>query len=92
MAGKKDSTQVLVATGELLDPHPARIPLHDSHAVRREMSSVYRDARCGRIEVGAGTRLTYILDRLLRALETSDLQDRLELLEATLKARNHERP
>ena len=87
MTGKKDSTQVLVATGELLDPHPARIPLHDAHAVRRELAAVYRDARCGRIETQDATRLGYLLDRLLRALETSDLQDRLELLEAILKAR-----
>jgi hypothetical protein len=66
---------------------PAKIDLHDARAIRRELASVYRDARAGTIEVQDATRLGYLLDLLRKAYETSELQGRLEVLERTLNLR-----
>lgn len=66
--------------GHSLTPRP-KIDLRDAHAIRRELGAVYRDMRAGRIPSQDGTRLSYVLDLLRRACETSDLQERLEALE-----------
>ena len=70
----------------MLDPTP-HIDLRDAKAIRREMAAVYRDMRAGHIETQEGTRLVYVLDRLIKAYETGVLQDRLELLERTIEIR-----
>lgn len=67
--------------GELVPSPPAKIDLRDAHAIRRELGSVYRAMRSGQIQTQDGTRLAYVLDLLRRAVETSDLQDRIELIE-----------
>ncbi|MGZ8218976.1 hypothetical protein [Methylomagnum sp.] len=66
---------------------PAKIDLHDARAIRRELASVYRDMRAGRIEAQDGTRLAYVLDMIRKAYETDVLQTRLELMERTLNQR-----
>jgi hypothetical protein len=66
---------------------PAKLDLHDARAIRRELASVYRDARAGVIEVQDATRLGYLLDLLRKAYETDVLQGRLELMERTLNQR-----
>ena len=74
--------------GNPLTPTPLqKIDLRDSHAIRRELASVYRDMRTGRIETQDGTRLAYVLDMIRKAYETGVLQDRLELLERTIEPR-----
>jgi len=55
--------------------------LKDAHAIRRELGSVYRDMRSGRITSQDGTRLAYVLDLLRKAHETGLLKDRVALLE-----------
>jgi hypothetical protein len=76
------------AEGNPLTPAPlTKIDLHDARAIRRELASVYRDARAGRIEVQDATRLGYLLDLLRKAYETDVLQGRLEILERTLTHR-----
>lgn len=67
----------------VLTPLP-KIDLRDAHAIRRELSSVYRDMRAGRITTQDGTRLAYVLDMVRKAYETAVLADRLELLERTI--------
>jgi hypothetical protein len=69
------------------DPTPPKIDLRDANAIRRELASVYRDMRGGRIETSDGTRLAYVLDLIRKAFETGQLQDRLEAVERTLEAR-----
>ena len=82
-------SQANESKGELVNLSPAaRINLHDAHAIRRELASVYRDMRSGKLETQDGTRLGYVLNQLLRAYETSVLQDKLESIETTLKIRN----
>jgi hypothetical protein len=71
--------------GKLLSPTPTKIDLRDGHAIRRELGAVYRDMRAGRIETQEGTRLAYVLDMIRKAYETSVLQDRIELMERTLR-------
>jgi len=86
VSAQKNNLQIIEGSGELLPPTP-RIDLHDACAIRRELASVYRDARAGKIETQEATRLAYILDLLRRAYETSQLQDRIESLERTIETR-----
>lgn len=67
-----------------LTPCP-KINLHDAHAIRRELATLYRDARSGRVDARDATRLAYILDMLRKAYETCVLQDRLEQIEKTIE-------
>ena len=83
--GKELQTPVL--EGELLTPTPP-IGLHNFKAVRREMASVYRDMRTGRIDVNEGTKLVYALDRIREAFKTEELETKLQVIESTLKLRN----
>lgn len=69
-----------------LTPLP-KIDLRDAHAIRRELGSVYRDMRAGRIASQDGTRLAYVLDMIRKAYETAVLAERLELLERTINPR-----
>lgn len=82
------SLQTIETAGELLTPTP-RIDLRDAHAIRRELAAVYRDMRTGRIDAQDGTRLAYVLDSLRKAYETGVLQERIEILERTLKQRSN---
>jgi len=68
-------------------PPTTRINLHDAHAIRRELASVYRDMRSGRLETQDGTRLSYVLNQLLRAYESCVLQDKIEAIETTINTR-----
>lgn len=74
------------ASGELL-PTPSDIKLRTADDVRLEMARVYRDMRQGRIDTADGTKLTYVLTGLLKAIETGIIESRMEALERTLKAK-----
>jgi len=75
--------------GELVQllPPTTRINLHDAHAIRRELASVYRDMRSGKLETQDGTRLSYVLNQLLRAYESCVLQEKIEAIEVTINTR-----
>lgn len=75
--------------GELVPIPPAKIDLRDAHAIRRELSAVYRDMRSGTIDPQHGTRLAYVLDMIRKAYETSVMQERLELVERTITPRKN---
>ena len=76
------------ASGTVLTLTPLpKIDLRDAHAIRRELGSVYRDMRAGRLASQDGTRLAYVLDMIRKAYETAVLADRLELLERTITPR-----
>lgn len=84
MAEKLQPDEQAGGGGELVLSPPSsrpKIDLRDAHSIRRELGAVYRDMRAGRIQSQDGTRLAYVLDLLRRAVETSDLQERLEALE-----------
>ena len=65
----------------VVHPTPSKIDLRNSYAIRRELASVYRDARCGTIETTEATKLAYILDQLRKIYETEVLEARLIALE-----------
>lgn len=84
---RKKPAELTDVYGDFIAPTPHKIDLHDAHAIRREMGSVYRDMRSGRLDIQVGTRLTYVLDMLRKAYETGVLQYRINVLEHTLSVR-----
>ena len=86
--GGKESPESEAASGNVLTlTLLPKIDLRDAHAIRRELGSVYRDMRAGRLASQDGTRLAYVLDMIRKAYETAVLADRLELLERTINPR-----
>lgn len=79
------SPEVYDQQGKLLAPTPQKIDLRDAAAIRRELGSVYRDMRAGRIDPADGTKLAYVLDAIRKAYEAEVLAARLEILERTLR-------
>jgi hypothetical protein len=74
---------------ELTPTPPPKTDLRNAEAIRRELGSVYRDMRAGRIATQDGTRFAYVLDILRKANESAVLQQRIELLERTLNLRSN---
>lgn len=50
--------------------------------VKREMAKVYREARSGIVDVQEATKLTWCLQAVGKVIEGSDLEARIEALEA----------
>ena len=71
--------------GEIAELPPTKIDLHNANAIRRELSSVYRDMRNNEIDPSHGTKLAYVLELVRKSYETSVLEERLQLIESTLK-------
>jgi hypothetical protein len=73
---------------EVNDPPPSlqkasmRMRLETVADVRRELKRCYVDARNGDITSQDATRLGYLLDLLSRMIERSNLESRIEALEA----------
>jgi len=67
-------------TEVLNDPTP-RINLATSEDIRREMAKVYRETRCNKIMPSNGTKLVYMLINILKAYETTEIEQRLKDLE-----------
>ena len=83
----KNPVEIDGVTGEVSDlPYTKgtryRAKLDSIQDVRREMAKVYRDARSGVIEVVDGTKLVWMLQAVGKVIETSDLEKRIEILEA----------
>ena len=66
----------------LEDPLP-RINLSSSDDIRREMARVYRETRFNKILPNNGTKLVYILTNILKAYESTEIEERLIDLENT---------
>ena len=80
--------QLVEKEKEPVEPSPARIDLYNPTEIRREMGKVYRDMRTGKIPAQDGTRLAYVLDMIRKAYETDVLQEKILIIEQTLKMRN----
>lgn len=59
-----------------------RLKLETVQNVRRELARIYREARRGELKVETATRLAYLLDLMSRLIERSELEARIEVLEA----------
>lgn len=55
--------------------------LHDLKSVKRELGSLYREARLGKIDTQDASRLGNLLSILARIIQTSDLEARITALE-----------
>ncbi|SCX62726.1 hypothetical protein [Nitrosospira sp. Nsp1] len=55
-------------------PTPSKIKLNELEDVRREMASVYRQARGGRMDVSEAGRLAYILTGIGKLIEATEMK------------------
>ena len=76
------------SSGDVLTPPSKKIDLASINDVRLEMATVYRGMRGGAIETSDGSRLVYTLSAIAKLMMEHDIEQRLELLERTLKNRN----
>ncbi len=83
----KDAVEIVAVGGKLGPPPPPWVSLSTLPEVRREMASVYRQAKAGKMDVSDATRLVYILSNIAKTIEASDVASRLELLESIMKER-----
>ncbi len=83
--GGKQSLEIGDQQVILLQPTPPKIDLRDAAAIRRELGTVYRDMRSGRIDPADGTKLAYVLDAIRKAYEAEVLESRLEIMERMIR-------
>ncbi len=55
--------------------------LNTPEGVRREMARLYTDARRGQLPTGDAYRLALILAQLIKAIDSTEIADRLDALE-----------
>lgn len=72
------------ATSGVCTPTPPKIKLNTLEDVRREMASVYREARGKRMDTSEAGRLAYILSSIGKLIEATKIEKRLEQLERKL--------
>jgi hypothetical protein len=65
-------------------PTPSKIKLNALEDVRREMASVYREARAGKMDTSEAGRLAYILTGIGKLIEATEIEKRLAQMERTL--------
>lgn len=70
-------------------PTTKKIDLHDLTAIRREMNSVYRDARNGKIEDSQGSKFIYMLNAIAKVYESEVLEADLREIKNTLQVRQN---
>lgn len=63
------------------DPTPPKIKLSSLEDVRREMATIYREARSGKIEIGDAGRLAYVLTGIGKLIEVESIERRITALE-----------
>ena len=63
---------------------PPKIKLNALEDVRREMASVYREARAGRMDASEAGRLAYILTGIGKLIEATEIEKRLAQMERKL--------
>lgn len=83
MAQKDSAEPLAIVDGvEVLDaPTRLRLPLSNAHDVQRELARLYRQMKSGQIAPSDGTKLAYVLNLLRQAIETGDIETRLQALE-----------
>ncbi|MBW4046997.1 MAG: hypothetical protein HIU89_03425 [Proteobacteria bacterium] len=63
-------------------------PLATRADVRREMATLYREARAGRLDVADASKLTFILNQIAQVLRIDDLEQRTAARERALRLQN----
>lgn len=80
----KETAVTVENISQELVPYP-RINLSNAEDIRREIARVYRDTKLGLIKTSDATKLTFILVQLIKAYETSVIEDRVYQLELAHK-------
>jgi hypothetical protein len=65
-------------------PTPPKIKLNSLEDVRREMATVYREARGGRMDASEAGRFAYILSGIGKLIEATDIERRIVQMERKL--------
>ena len=81
LQGAKFQPVTIDATSGTCTPTPPKIKLNSLEDVRREMASVYREARGGRMDTSEAGRLAYILTGIGKLIEATDIERRLVQME-----------
>ena len=68
-------------------PVRLRLKLSTAEDVRRELGRIYREGKSGARDVSDVSRLANVLQILSRAIETGDLEARIEALEGKQNAK-----
>lgn len=66
------------------DPTPPKIKLNSLGDVRREMATIYREARAGKLDISDAGRLAYVLTGIGKLIEVEQIEQRLNQLERKL--------
>ncbi|WP_245800374.1 hypothetical protein [Thiomonas intermedia] len=82
MTAQTKALQVVEMPERTRHPTP---PLATSADVRREMATLYREARSGRLDVADASKLTFILVQIAQVLRIDDLEQRTAALERALR-------
>lgn len=81
---EKHSPATIDATTGAPDPTPPKIKLNSLGDVRREMATIYREARAGKIDISDAGRLAYVLTGIGKLIEVEQIEQRLNQLERKL--------
>jgi hypothetical protein len=81
---EKHSPATIDATTGAPDPTPPKIKLNSIGDVRREMATIYREARAGKLDISDAGRLAYVLTGIGKLIEVDLIEQRLAELERKL--------
>jgi len=84
MSGEKKTPVTIDASTGKPDPTPVKIKLSSIEDVRREMATIYREARAGITDISDAGRLAYILTGIGKLIEVEQVEKRLNELERKL--------
>jgi hypothetical protein len=84
MSKEKHSPLTIDGTTGEPDPTPPKIKLNSLGDVRREMATIYREARAGTVDISDAGRLAYILTGIGKLVEAEQIEIRLIELERKL--------
>ena len=84
MTREKHPPLTIDATTGAPDPTPPKIKLNSIGDVRREMATIYREARAGTADIGDVGRLAYVLTGIGKMIEMELIEKRLAQLERKL--------
>jgi hypothetical protein len=84
MTKAKHSSLTIDGTTGKPDPNPPKIKLNSIGDVRREMGTIYREARAGKLDISDAGRLAYVLTGIGKLIEVELIEQRLTQLERKL--------
>lgn len=87
MTREKHSPLTIDATTGTPDPPPPKIKLNSLGDVRREMATIYREARAGKLDISDAGRFAYVLTGIGKLIEVEVIESRIAALETLQEQR-----